>query len=193
MSIQQEDRTLGQMTDEQLILAIRRGEREKFSLLVERYQRRIYSFLRNMGLDHDEASDIMQNTLVLAYQNLHTVKQDKRFRCWLFTIAANQARNYFRKLSRHRQVPLDELGSLAVADNQSLPVERYQLREKLNALLDRLPVNQRQVVILRVFEQMPFDEVARTCEIGLSNAKVTYHRAMKKMAGWLGPSLQKIT
>ncbi|MBN2288270.1 MAG: RNA polymerase sigma factor [Candidatus Glassbacteria bacterium] len=193
MKSQREGRDLYQMSDEQLILAIERGERDKFGLLVESYQRRIYRFLRNMGLDHDEAADITQNTFILAYKNLGSIQRNKCFRSWLFTIAANQARNYFRKRSRQRQVPLDDLGPLAVDENQSLPVERGQLRERLEALLDRLPLKQRQVVVMRVFEQLPFDEVALACGLGLSNAKVTYHRAMKKLAGWLGPSLSEIS
>ncbi|MFC1537348.1 RNA polymerase sigma factor [Gemmatimonadota bacterium] len=194
MKSHKEDRDLNKINeDQELILAIKRGEREKFGLLVERYQQKIYRFLRKMGLDHDEAADIMQNTFVLAYRNLSSVKSDKRFSSWLFTIAANQARNYFRKISRHRQVPLDEAGSLAVEEERNRHVERWQLRKKLNEVLDRLPDKQRQVVVLRVFEQMPFDEVARICDMGKSNAKVTYHRAIKKLAGWLGPSLADIT
>ena len=179
--------------DEQLILAVRRGERDKFGLLVERYQRQVYRFLRGMRLDHDEAADIMQNSFVLAYQNLGSFQQAKRFRSWLFTIVANQAKNYFRKRSRHKQVPLDELEIPMVVESQDPPLERQQLREFLDKALDRLPFNQRQVVVLRVFEQMPFEEVARACDMGLSNAKVSYHRAMKKLAAWLGPSLTKIT
>ena len=179
--------------DEQLILAVRRGERDKFGLLVERYQRQVYRFLRGMKLDHDEAADIMQNSFVLAYQNLGGIQQAKRFRSWLFTIAANQAKNYFRKQSRHKQVPLDELETPIAVESQDPPLERQQLRKFLDAALDRLPFDQRQVVVLRIFEQMPFEEVARACDMGLSNAKVTYHRAMKKLAAWLGPSLTKIT
>ena len=179
--------------DEKLVLAIRRGEPEKFGLLVERYQRRIYHFLRSMRLDHDEAADIMQNSFVLAYKNLGSFQHTRRFRSWLFTIAANQAKNYFRKQSRHQQVPLDEVESLVVDEDKDLPVERQQLRERLNEALEQLPFHQRQVVVLRVFEQLPFNEVAQACDMGLSNAKVTYHRAMKKLARWLGPSLTKIT
>jgi RNA polymerase sigma-70 factor, ECF subfamily len=189
-----EDRDLDKINeDQELILAIKNGEREKFGLLVERYQQKIYRFLKNMGLDHDEAADIMQNTFVLAYRNLSSVKSDKRFGSWLFTIAANQARNYFRKVSRQRQVPLGEAGPLAVEEERNRHVERWQLRKKLNEVLDRLPDKQRQVVVLRVFEQMPFDEVAGICDMGRSNVKVTYHRAIKKLAGWLGSSLTEIT
>jgi len=188
------DKTGQQMNDdEKLILAVKRGERDKFGVLVDRYQKPIYRFLRNMRLDHDEASDIMQNSFVLAYQNLGSFRQSGRFRNWLFTIASNQARNYFRSRSRQRQVPLDEIDPPAVEGDQELPLERQQLRKRLEEILERLPVQQRQVVVLRVFEQLPFKDVAEACGLGLSNAKVTYYRALKTLAAWLGPSLSKLT
>lgn len=173
--------------DEQLILAIRGGERARFGALVERYQRPVYRFLRNMRLEHDEAADIMQNVFINAYRKLDSLREPGKFRSWLFMIASNQARNYFRESSRRREVPLEDAEPVFADENPDLTLEKQGLKKRLEAALEHLPVKQRQVVVLRAFEELPFDEVARACGIRLSTAKVSYHRALKKMAGWLGP------
>jgi len=178
--------------DEQLIRQILQGEREKFGELVKRYQRDIYRFLRRMGLDHDEAADVMQNAFVKAYDNLDNLKEIGRFRVWLYTIASNQAKNYLRKFRRESS-PVDiELYPESGSGGSGFHVEQEQLKVWINRALARLPEAQRQVVVLRAFENLPFKEVAKLCNMKLSNAKVTYHRALKKMSGWLKPAESEI-
>jgi len=171
--------------DKKLVELILKGERERFGVLVERYQRAIYRFLMNMGLDHDEAADTMQNAFVKAYDKLHTLRGGEHFRVWLYSIAANQARNYMRH--RARELPLEEPDMPVHEEDPGLSVEREQLRSLLSGALKRLPGDQRKVVVLRAFENMPFKEVAEVCSISLSNAKTSYHRALKKMQRWLKP------
>ncbi|HUU28582.1 MAG TPA: sigma-70 family RNA polymerase sigma factor [archaeon] len=170
-------------TDGQLIAQVLHGEREKFGILVERYQRQIYRFLIRMGLDHDETADIMQNAFIKAYSNLKSVREEGSFRCWLYTIAANQAKNYLRQVSRRGvQVSPEALYSVEERDNPELIYERRSLRDRIEEAMVRLSEIQRQVVVLRAFEDLPFKEVAKITNMSLSGVKVTYHRALKKMS-----------
>ena len=93
--------------DKELVELTLKGERERFGVLVQRYQRAIYRYLTSMGLDHDEAADAMQNAFVKAYDKLHTLRGGEKFRVWLYSIAANQAKNYLRRKAREQ--PLAEL------------------------------------------------------------------------------------
>jgi len=171
--------------DKALVELILKGEREKFGVLVERYQRAIYRYLMSMGLDHDETADTMQGAFVKAYNKLHTLRGGERFRVWMYSIAANQARNYLRR--RARELPLEEPNLPVHEEDPDLPLEREQMRKLLSRALNRLPEDQRKIVVLRVFEDMPFKEVAGICKISLSSAKTSYHRALKKMQRWLKP------
>ena len=176
--------------DELVVEQVLRGEREKFGILVERYQRQIYRFLRGMGLEHDDAADVMQSAFVRAYDKLSTLKGGDRFRVWLYSIAANQARNYLR--SQSRLLPLKDLEIPAEDENADLPMERKRLRDMIDGSLARLPEEQRRVVLLRIYEDLPFKDVAAVCGITLSSAKVTYHRALKTMQRWLKPAVSRL-
>jgi RNA polymerase sigma-70 factor (ECF subfamily) len=176
--------------DKELVELILKGERERFGVLVERYQRAIYRYLMNMGLDHDEAADVLQSAFVKAYNKLHTLRGGERFRVWMYSIAANQAKNYLRR--RVRVLPLEEPHMPVHEEDPGLPVEREQLRGLLSRALNRLPEDQRKIVVLRAFEDMPFKEVAKVCNISLSSAKTNYHRALKKMQKWLKPEASRM-
>ena len=171
--------------DKKLVELVLKGERERFGVLVERYQRAIYRFLMNMGLDHDEATDTMQSAFVKAYDKLYTLRGGEHFRVWLYSIAANQARNYMRR--RARELPLEEPDIPVHEEDPGLSVERERLRSLIFNALNKLPEDQRKIVVLRAFENMPFKEVAKVCSISLSNAKTSYHRSLKKMQRWLKP------
>lgn len=170
-----------------LIRRIKLGERGCFSELVESYQKPLYSYLRRLGLDHDEAADVMQNSFVRAWDNLSSLREDGNFRSWLYTIASNQAKNWFR--SRSRLATLEQSRDEAPEDTAGpdVPLDRERMRAWIDSALDRLPAPQRQVVILRAFEDVPFNKVAEIMGISLSAAKVSYHRALKKMSVWLKP------
>ena len=176
--------------DKKLVELILKGERERFGDLVERYQRAIYRYLMNMGLDHDETADVLQSAFVKAYDKLHTLRGGEWFRVWMYSIAVNQARNYLRR--RARVVPLEEPHLPVHEEDPDLPVEREQLRGLLSRALNRLPEEQRKVVVLRAFEDMPFKEVAEVCNISLSSAKTIYHRSLKKMQRWLKPQASRM-
>jgi RNA polymerase sigma-70 factor (ECF subfamily) len=171
--------------DEQIIAEILKGEKEKFSILVDRYQRAIFRFLRRMGLEQEAAQDVMQEAFIKAYNKLYSVREGGSFRCWLYAIAANQARNYLRTLSRQAKVNLDEANLYEDRDNPERTTEQGALKIRVERCLARLNDDQRRVVILRTFEDLSFKEIASTCGISLSNAKILYHRALKKMSGWL--------
>ncbi|OGF96941.1 MAG: hypothetical protein A2Z86_05680, partial [Candidatus Glassbacteria bacterium GWA2_58_10] len=127
---------------------------------------------------------------VRAYDKLSSLKGGDRFRVWLYSIAANQARNYLR--SRSRLQPLNDLDFPAAEEIPDIPLERERLREMIDGSLARLPEEQRRVVLLRIFEDLPFKDVATVCGISLSSAKVTYHRALKTMQRWLKPAVSRL-
>lgn len=177
-------------TDKQLVDEILAGRTEKFSVLVERYQQQIYRFLRGMSLDHDQAADVLQSALIRAYEKLDTLRGGERFRVWLYSIAANQARNYMRR--KKRDVPLDAVILSAEEQDMDGELDRGRMEELVEGALENLSEDQRKVVLLRIYEEMPFREVAEVCGMSLSNSKVTFHRAIKTLGRWLAPAAERM-
>ena len=176
--------------DRELVERILAGEKDKFGILVEKYQRQLYRFLRGMGLDHDEAGDMLQNAFVRAYEKLGTLRGGDMFRVWIYSIAVNQARNYLR--SRARLIPLEETGEPVDAGTVEVEVDREKLGELACRALDRLTEEQKTVVVMRIYNEMPFKEVAESCGMTVSKAKVTYHRALKTLSRWLSPAADRL-
>ncbi len=175
-----------------LVRRIKEGDQSCFSQLVERYQKPLYRYLRRLGLDHDEAADVMQNSFVRAWNNLSSLHEDGNFRSWLYTIASNQAKNWFRSRSRLAALEQSADSFMDESSDQDREMDREKMRNWLDSALNRLPDVQRQVVILRAFEDTPFVAVAEICGMSLTAAKVSYHRALKKMAIWLKPVKQQV-
>src|SRR5688572_21788035 len=93
-------------TDEELLAGYRQGDRSSFAALVERYQRELFHFLVRFLGDRAAAEDIFQETFLQVHQSADQFDPSRRFRPWLFTIAANKARDLMRSQARRPTNPL---------------------------------------------------------------------------------------
>lgn len=167
-----------------LIRGTLRGRREDFAVLVERHQQALYAFvLRYLG-DPDAAEDVVQTTFVRAYTALRTFRGDSSFKTWLHRIAINECRSRARKERQRKEVALDEVGDgMLPADSPDLAsaVDGRGLRTHI----DRLAPLQKSVLVMRVFGDLPFKEIARIEGTSEGSAKVTYHNAIKRLKEWM--------
>ena len=105
-------------------------------------------------------------------------------RTWLYRIAVNLCLNTLRDAQRRAHVVLDET-RVPVAAAQHEAAEQAATRQRLRAAVDRLPPKQRMTVILRVYQELPFSEVAEIMGNSEGSAKVNFHHAMKRLKRWL--------
>jgi len=161
--------------DQELVARFRRGEGAAFDALVRRYQRPIYWLaLRYVGNDAD-AKDVAQRALVQAFVKLRQLRDAGSFRAWVYRMAANLSLNVVR--DRKPQAPLgDEL----VAPARE-PLIEVETQRRLRAAVTKLPPQQRLVVELRIYEELPFADVAEIAECSEDSAKVNFHHAMKRL------------
>jgi RNA polymerase sigma-70 factor (ECF subfamily) len=166
--------------DEILVKRFCTGDGRAFEELVKRHQRAVFYLARRFVRDDDDAKDVAQRAFVKAYQGLHGLRGGGAFRTWLYRIASNLALNHLRDHARvqptedaGRDVPVEAVGVDRLAD-----AER---RAKLLAALDRLPPKQRLVLELRVFQELPFREVAEAAGCTENAAKVNFHHAVKRL------------
>jgi RNA polymerase sigma-70 factor, ECF subfamily len=192
-------------TDEELLLRFQGGHRDAFGVIVRRYERELFGYLRRYLGDGDLADDVFQNTFLQLYTKINTYEPGRRVRPWLYTIAKNQAIDALRRTGRHPTVSLDQSAEtedgevqslLALVENRhqgpsdaALGEERKQL---IRASVDRLPDFLRQVVILAYYQGLKYREIADILGIPVGTVKSRLHAALTKLnEAWsVQPSLQ---
>lgn len=176
------------LSDTQLLEAVNSGHPGAFDSFVERYGRRILAFGTRMCGHREDAEDVLQDTLLTAFQGLRKLRDPVAVRTWLFRVASNQCLMKRRKTGPRREVSLDQyqpdLEWLAqageVADwsaRSGDPAVRAELSAALEAAIRELPREHRIVLLLRDVEGLSTRETAETLEIGQPAVKMRLHRA----------------
>src|SRR5204863_1396469 len=161
---------LSTCSDENLMVRFCRGETEAFGILVRRYERELYGYLRRYLGDGSLAEDVFQNTFLQLYVKSGQYEPGRPVRPWLYTIATNQAIDALRRNGRHQALSLDqqreeladgELSSLVetLESNGPGPLDAAQgqeRREKIRASVDRLPEFLRQVLLLAYYQGLKY-------------------------------------
>jgi RNA polymerase sigma-70 factor (ECF subfamily) len=178
----------GQPSDAAVIQRCRRGEVELFSILVERYQDRIYNLSLRLLDNPDDALDAAQETFVRAYAALPQFEADRPFPPWLLRIATNICFGLLRK-RRPGIVSLDameerEAEAALASDDAADPhqqIERALRDEEIQCAVLALPEPYRTVVLLRYMEEMPYEAIAAALEMPLGTIKTVLHRARQRL------------
>jgi RNA polymerase sigma-70 factor, ECF subfamily len=176
--------------DEALIAAALNGSAFAWEKLVRRYESKIYNHgLRLLGNSAD-AMDLMQEVFLGVYRNLHRFRGDANFSSWIFRIAHNKSVDMNRRKrlmsTQTRTVDQEEVDML-----DSVPAEpgrepdkmfgKQQQNKQVVAMLTKLPIDQRLVVELKIFQSQTFEEIAELQDISVNTAKTRFYTALKKL------------
>src|SRR5436190_4532949 len=183
------------VTDEQLLESYRQGNKSAFAQLVERYQRELFHFLVRFLGDRAAAEDVFQETFLQVHQSANQFDPSRRFRPWLFTIAANKARDLMRSQARRPTNPLqatispgdDESGQyidLMEATNPSpgQNLEREELQKLVHGTVMSMPDHLREILLLSYFHQFPYKQISDILAIPLGTVKSRLHAAVAHFA-----------
>jgi len=164
--------------DREVIERVLGGDSEAFNLLIRHWERPIYNFIVRMIGDRDEAMDLSQDCFMKAYRELRTLKDRDRFSSWLYRIAHNACLSRLRKNHGKTWVELDpEAGR---------PHTPFENRLAVEKALGQLPKDQREVVILKVFQDLKFEEIAMIQDAPISTVKSRLYMAFDKLRSILG-------
>jgi RNA polymerase sigma-70 factor (ECF subfamily) len=182
-------------TDEQLLEAYRVGDKLVFKQLVERYQRELFHFLVRFLGDRAAAEDVFQETFLQVHQSADQFDLERRFRPWLFTIAANKARDLMRSQARRPTSPLqasispgdDDSGQfmdLMQSDDPmpSEPMEKEELQHLVQGAVMNMPDHLREILLLSYFHQFPYKQIGDILNIPLGTVKSRLHAAVAYFA-----------
>jgi RNA polymerase sigma-70 factor (ECF subfamily) len=182
-------------SDEELLSKFRRGHKEAFDVLVRRYERELYGYLRRYLGDGNLADDVFQNTFLQLYLKVGQYEAGRPVRPWLYTIATHQAIDALRRKGRHQALSLDQnreelpdgevKGLLELLECRGPgPLEMThgdELRDRVRASLRQLPDFMRQVVVLAYYQGLKYREIAEILEIPVGTVKSRLHAALVKL------------
>src|SRR5439155_25027853 len=184
----------GDVTDEQLLSGYRRGDRASFQKLVERYQRELFHFLVRFLGDRAAAENVFQETFLQLHQSADQFDPTRRFRPWLFTIAANKAHDLTRSQARRPTNPLsasisgdDDSGEFidlmeAAESMPGEPMEKEELQQQVQKTVMSMPEHLREILLLSYFHQFPYKQIGDILDIPLGTVKSRLHAAVAHFA-----------
>jgi RNA polymerase sigma-70 factor, ECF subfamily len=174
-------------TDEELVAAFQHGDASAFDELVGRWDRKIHGAIyRVVGPDED-ARDLCQEAFLKAYRGLGSFKREARFSSWLYQIALNVCRDRLRRRRGKIPVSLDEVedgrdGALTTPAPSPLElVEARDLRHLVEHAMATLSAEEREVVILKEYQELTFPEIAEALEVPLSTVKTRLYRGLSQL------------
>lgn len=178
-------------TDAELLNRFRQGEEWAFRELVNRYKNSLYAFLRRFINQQDMVEDVFQDTFLQLFTSRDSFDADRPLRPWLFTIAANKAKDALRKM--HRQsavemgtiaesgdVSLDEVVNLLTSYNSTPDNElgQEETARKVRDIIGSMPENLRAILILAYFEQFSYKQMSEILSIPIGTVKSRLHTAV---------------
>lgn len=182
---------IGEQSDEALVRQVRNGERELFSVLVDRYKRGIASFISAGVRSPSDVADLSQETFLRAYAHLDTFNPSLgKFSTWIYQIARNVVRTHLGKSQRRvatQELPEDQTLENALPDlsrdaDPSGGILRQEAERELREALAELPERTRTVLTLRYYNNMEYHTIASTLGLSLGNVKTLIHRGKIALA-----------
>lgn len=185
-----------EVTDEVLMLRYQNGEREAFAQLVRRHKTPIYNFILRQVRAQPAAEDLTQDVFVKIVQNAADFKHEARFSTWTYAIARNVCIDYLRKMSLRRHPSLDQPLSSDTGEGASLgermpdlkpgaAVDRTaigaQVARRITEAVENLPVEQREVFLLREIGNVPFKDIAEITGVPENTVKSRMRYALERL------------
>jgi RNA polymerase sigma-70 factor (ECF subfamily) len=186
---------LESLSDEELVEAYRSGRADAFTVLVGRYEQELFHFLVRFLGGRPQAQDVFQEAFLQVHLSIESFDTDRRFRPWLFTIAANKARDWLRRHSQRN--PTQRIVSLDAESDRSrnlvdllqadLPDPGRQLAdretaEKVREVIAQMPDYLREILLLAYFQRFAYKEIADMLGLPLGTVKSRLHSAVATFA-----------
>jgi len=185
-----------------MIAAVIAGEIHLYHELIRPYERSVYVMALSYMKNEADAEDVVQEAFIRAFRKLSSFRAESKFSTWLISITINEARTRLRRQALVRMEPLDQLpdqdksvSPALLRDWREIPseaVEREEVRNLIQRVVEQLPNIYRQVFLLRDVEELTTSETAETLNISIPSVKVRLHRARMMLQKQLAPQLRTV-
>lgn len=176
------------LSDIELIEIINVGNDDVYSELFSRYQKKLLTYIFRLVGSREEAEDILQTVFAKTFKNIDKFDKTRKFSSWIYRIAHNEAVNYLKRKSKRYTFSWDEISTskdkLDSASNDELPEEKWmheEIADDVNNAIKALPEKYQQVLKLRYFKELTYDEIAVAINKPLNTVGTLINRAKKKL------------
>jgi len=153
-----------------------------FQKLIREYQRPLYSHIRNIVLNHDDADDVLQNTFIKVFQYLNGFKGDSKLFSWMYRIATNEAITFINKKAKRNGTTSEAMQTRIVENLQAdVYFDGNEIQLKLQKAIHLLPEKQQLVFKMKYFEELKYEEISEIVGTSVGALKASYHHAVKKI------------
>jgi RNA polymerase sigma-70 factor (ECF subfamily) len=156
---------------------------EAFSLLLKKYQEKIYWHIRRMVLDHDDADDLVQDVFIKVWKNLASFRGDSQLYTWIYRIASNECITFLNRKKLRNSISLEDSEGQylleTLAESPYFDGDKAQM--KLQKALLNLPEKQRLVFNMKYFDDLKYDEISDILGTSVGALKASFHIAVKKI------------
>lgn len=170
--------------DPQLIVQLRQPQtvRRAFNEVISRYSEPLYWQIRRMVQSHDDASDLLQNTFLKAWQSIENFRGDAKLSTWLYKIAINESITFLAQERRRQNISLDDqAASLAAIIEADTNIDGDRLAMRLRQAIASLPEKQRLVFNMKYYDDLKYEEISQILGTSVGALKASYHLAVKKI------------
>lgn len=177
------------MIDEKLLVAQLKNsdtQEQAFRTLMSLYKERLYWHIRKIVLSHDDADDVLQNTFIKVFKNIHSFKENSKLYSWMYRIATNESITFINKKATKQQVDISELQHKM---GENLQEDCYYSGDEIQQLLQKaiftLPQKQQLVFNMKYFDEMKYTDMSEILDTSVGALKASYFHAVKKVEKFL--------
>jgi len=157
-----------------------------FKELLKLYKERLYWHIRKIVISHDDADDVLQNTFIKVYKNIHKFNGDSKLFSWMYRIATNESITHINKNAKRLQITDQELQTRAINNLKAdIYFEGEEIQIKLQKAIASLPEKQQLVFNMRYFDDLKYKDMSEILETSEGALKASYHIAVKKIEAYL--------
>jgi RNA polymerase sigma-70 factor (ECF subfamily) len=185
--------------DSQLVARAQQGDKQAFSLLVEKYQRKLTRLLSRFIRDQAEVEDVTQEAFIKAYRALPAFRGDSAFYTWLYRIGINTAKNYLMAMGRRAPTSteveaedaegFEEGEQLRDINTPESVLLSNEIAETVNSTIEQLPEELRRAIQMREIEGMSYEDIALAMDCPIGTVRSRIFRAREAIAERLRPLL----
>jgi RNA polymerase sigma factor (sigma-70 family) len=157
-----------------------------FTVIIKKYQEKLYWHIRRMVVTHDDANDVLQNMFIKVWKGLDNFREDSQLYTWLYRIATNECLTFLEQQKRKSSVSFSDVEEgLRNKIKAEGNFDANRLEWKLQLAIQHLPEKQRIVFNLRYYDEMPYEQMSKVLETSEGALKASYHHAAKKIEDFI--------
>jgi RNA polymerase sigma-70 factor (ECF subfamily) len=169
--------------DFELIRRFNAGDEAAFNDIVKKYQKKIYWHARRMTGNHFDADEVVQEVLIVIYNNLNKFRFQSSLYTWIYRITSTRTLNFLNRNKIKRLIGIEESNAFDLSSNEDIigNIEQKEKFARVEKLLQQLPAKQREIFIMRNFDNMSYKEISEITGKTEGGLKANYFHAVNKL------------